>query len=317
MENLTINRIKKLVEQYEKSNKIIKSNKLKFLGVGNKDVYNISIPIISNSKKYLAGRVEKRKEWAKSETFFFEKVNDHWQPIEIKFKLEDPFHTKIDSQLVFGGVYVFPHSYDIHQSEKINFRTYFYKGKDIFNLEKFAEGPLNMKDIRLIELPNKKIGVFTRPEIKGWGKIGFTIINSLTELTPKIIQNAPLLKFNPDNSMWIGSNEIHLLQNSKLGIIGHAAYLSENNNRNYYPIAFIFDYKTKEVSNLKIIAQRKDLPKGEAKIRPKLTNVLFPGGIIRNKDRTATLYTGVSDAEAYEILIKDPFLEYEKEKEEN
>jgi len=40
--------------------------------------------------------------------------------------------------------------------------------------------------------------------------------------------------------------------------------------------------------------------------------VLFSGGIKRIKDGEALLYTGVSDAEAHVIRIKDPFLEYEQ-----
>jgi len=39
--------------------------------------------------------------------------------------------------------------------------------------------------------------------------------------------------------------------------------------------------------------------------------VIFPGGIERNSDKTATLFVGLSDAEAYSITIEDPFLEYE------
>ena len=58
---------------------------------------------------------------------------------------------------------------------------------------------------------------------------------------------------------------------------------------------------------MKIIATRKELPKGESK-SPELSNILFPGGLIRNNNGTVNLYVGAGDAEAYEILIKDPFL---------
>lgn len=51
-------------------------------------------------------------------------------------------------------------------------------------------------------------------------------------------------------------------------------------------------------------------PAGEPK-RPYLADVLFSGGIIRLADGQADLYTGVSDCEAHQITIPDPFLEYE------
>ena len=46
--------------------------------------------------------------------------------------------------------------------------------------------------------------------------------------------------------------------------------------------------------------------------RETLNDVLFSGGLCRNEDGTATLYVGVSDAEAHYITIPDPFRKYER-----
>ena len=48
--------------------------------------------------------------------------------------------------------------------DEIEWVTVFYRGADPANIEEFAKGPEHMKDIRLIELPDNKIGVFTRPK---------------------------------------------------------------------------------------------------------------------------------------------------------
>ena len=82
-------------------------------------------------------------------------------------------------------------------------------------------------------------------------------------------------------------------------------------NRFYYPIAFSYDYEKNQVSPIKILMRRGELPEGESKL-PGFYNVIFPGGIIR-ENGLAKIYAGVGDAESYEIIVNDPFLEYEKE----
>ena len=103
--------------------------------------------------------------------------------------MQDPFVCFIGKLLVFGGVEV-----KEEKDGKLSYKTVFYKGKDIFSLERFTEGPKYMKDIRLVDL-KEKIGVFTRPVGKEFlrGKIGFTIINNLSELTEENILKAKFI----------------------------------------------------------------------------------------------------------------------------
>ncbi|MFW5889533.1 MAG: DUF1861 family protein, partial [Bacillota bacterium] len=225
------------------------------------------------------------------------------------FRLQDPFITKINSELLFGGVEIIK---DSKSEEIISWKTNFYRGDSINDLEFFAEGPAGMKDIRLIELPNGKIGVFTRPqgEIGGRGKIGFCSLNSLDELNAENIQKADLLNDQFLDLEWGGVNEVHLLENNLLGVLGHIAAFDQNDKRHYYPMCFAFDYLKVKASKIKIIAQRRDLPEGPAK-RKDLEDVLFSGGLIRKDDGLANLYLGVSDVEAYKLEIQDPFHEYE------
>lgn len=190
-------------------------------------------------------------------------------------------------------------------------RTKFFKGERFDELEFFAYGPNGMKDIRLVQLDNNKIGVFTRPQGQkgGRGKIGFIVIKNLALLTDDNINKAPLLDQFIDDE-WGGVNEITLLKNGKLGVLGHIAKYTGDYIRHYYPMIFVLDPATMGYSPIEIIAKRDKFLSGPSK-RADLVDVLFSGGLIRLENNKALLYTGVSDVEAQFIEMKDPFLKYE------
>jgi hypothetical protein len=109
---------------------------------------------------------------------------------------------------------------------------------------------------------------------------------------------------------WGGVNEIHTLTNGKWGVLAHVACYDREKIRHYFPITFLFDVEKKEISKIKILATREDLPQDEPK-RKDLSYVVYPGGIVRKDRGIAELYVGVGDAKAYSVTIEDPFLEYE------
>jgi len=311
MANNKAQSIKLLLRKYD-AKTIKRAKKLNFIGVDNRDVYNITAPFKIRRTNYILGRVEPREHEEETKTIFFRRPRhsytwhiDETCPI---FDLQDPFVFRFRNTIILGGVEVIQRAV----KKGLSYRTVFFKGKDIHNLKKLSPGPWGMKGIRFIELPNAKIGVFTRPQGKRGrrGKIGFEIIDSLQKLTPRTLSRADIIKNLFARGEWGGVNEVHLLSNDKLGVLGHIAQFSRSKKRYYYPIVFMFNYETKEVSGLKIITTRSDLPKGEAK-RDDLYNVIYPGGLVRNKHGIAKLYAGLADAESYEITMKDPFLEYE------
>lgn len=302
---------RELVDIYNSVCRYIKDEKLKFTGIEGKDVYNITAPFEIKGEKIIAGRVESRDS-ENSKTVFFVKSDDGWVPRKntAVYDLQDPFITRINDEIVFGGVETFPHPEIVGA---LGYRTVFYRGNDIDNLEKFAKGPDMMKDIRIIRLPKGSIGVFTRPQgkIGGRGKIGFIEINSLDNLNADTINSACLINGQFIDEEWGGTNELHILKNGLIGIVGHIACFDDEGNRHYYSMVFTFDTVSRIASDIKIIAVRSDLMKGDAK-RPDLVDVLFSGGLIRRNDGRAELYLGVSDAEAHMAIIDDPFLEYER-----
>lgn len=304
-------RVKKLASEFQQGQKKsgLKTAKLKFSGVDGQDVYNITAPFSSANRTVIAGRVEPR-EHEYSNVLFFEEIDGTWLPIEEApvYNLQDPFITYIRDELVFGGV-------QVQDGEKgLEWRTVIFRGPDIFNLVECFTGPVGMKDIRLCDLQNGKIAVFTRPqgEIGGRGKIGYADIDNLEGLTIAVIESATLLHdmFHPMD--WGGVNEAHLLANGEIGVLAHAAcyehdYLMQK--RHYYAKSFVFNPVRKEFRDVKIIASRDQFKAGPAK-RAELANVIFSSGLIRS-DGKAILYAGVSDAESHWIEIDDPFVEEE------
>ena len=82
------------------------------------------------------------------------------------FTLQDPFVTRIHGELIFGGVEIYPHP---TIPGALGWRTNFYRGANIRELKQFTSGPNGMKDIRLVEMADGQIGVFTRPQGE-WGR---------------------------------------------------------------------------------------------------------------------------------------------------
>lgn len=272
-----------------------------------KDVYNITAPFEWDGRTLLAGRVEDRDS-EHSEVVFFEQTEGNWIPVPEApvLKLQDPFITKADGLLIVGGVEIFP---DEEDPGALCWRTVFYKGKSLESLERFAKGPDRMKDIRLLQLTDGRILVAVRPqgEKGGRGKIGFTVLKNLDELTEENMDRAHILEEQFIAAEWGGCNEMHLLPGGKIGILSHIACFDEAGDRHYYSTCFTYDVDTWEYTPMKMIAERKDFAPGASK-RPDLEDVIFSGGLVRQKDGKAKLYCGVGDAEAHMRVIEDPFL---------
>lgn len=297
-----------LTEEFRAKQLNLTGEKLVFAGVGNNDVYNIAAPFIDEDEAVIAGRVEARDSEYSTVQFFVER-NGCWEPrsgSRVFSNLQDPFFTRIQDELIFGGVEVWSNP---HKPGTIDYRTAFYRGQSIADLRLFAVGPQWMKDIRLVELSDGRIGVFTRPNGEYWGgqaQVGWAVINQLDELKPDVIASAQTIPGLFVDGEWGGVNEPHLLSDGKIGALGHISYHSADDHLHYRPMIFTFDPSSLEVSPVQVIAERSSFPSGEAK-RPNLVDVVFSGGLIRHGDGTAELYTGISDVEAHRLRLPDPF----------
>jgi hypothetical protein len=285
---------------------------IRFGGVGNRDVYNITSTFIDQGELIIAGRVEDR-ETEFSQIVFFRQDGDIWVPSTdySPYDMQDPFFTWIKGELVLGGVRVIADP--LHPENIVAWVTEYYRGKDIASLKLFLMGPYHMKDLRLIELASGEIGVITRPQgyKGGRGKIGFFKVGALEEITVKNIYFAPLFLDQFADDEWGGANEPHLLSNGLVGVLGHIACFDVTGSRHYQAMTFAFHPDTMEKTMMKIIARRCNFPDGPYK-HIDLVDVIFSGGLVRKSGGLADLYVGASDAEAYKIEIPDPFLECEE-----
>ncbi|MCM1189598.1 MAG: DUF1861 family protein [bacterium] len=279
--------------------------RLTFQGVEGFDVYNPTAPFFYQGKRILCARVEKRDSEASQAVFFEETGENIYRVLEgwRRYELQDPSIARVCGRYVLGGTEVFERP---GEPGRLCWHTSFYYGGDLEHLEKLADGPDGMKDVRLVELADKRIGIFTRPqgEKGGRGKIGFTAVEDFSQVTAAKMEEAPLLElFGAEE--WGGVNEAVLLQDGRIGVLGHIACFEPENVRHYFPMAFLFDPADRTYSGLKILAERKEFLPGPSK-RPDLEDVLFSGGLLRDGDKSL-LYVGVSDCEVQNIVVSDPF----------
>lgn len=281
------------------------TDKLQFEGVDGMDVYNISAPFVSAGKQVIVGRVERRSEEL-SNIVFFEKSESVWRRIDRAptFELQDPFVTFVQGELTLGGVQV------REINGQLAWKTVFFRGSDIFDLKHFLDGPDGMKDIRFCDLRQDRIAVFTRPQGKtaGRGKIGYTEVAVLDELTIERIESAPLIRNMLHDEDWGGVNEAHRIAGGRIGALAHVSCFEDDDREkalHYYAATFVFDPDAMEFDDLKIIACRSQFKDGPSK-REVLADVVFPSGLIF-ANGAARLYAGVSDVEAHWIDIDNPF----------
>lgn len=304
---------------FEQECEIFSAELQHFGGVPGWDVYNPSIPFQWNGKSYIFGRVERRNEWGNSTARLFEMTSpNHWQlvPQAMIYPLEDPFFTRIKGELVLGGVHV-----QYSRGQLDTYRTYFLRGKSIEDLRYFTTGPDFMKDIRLIELPDGRIGIFSRPRdaavLAQYGcesQIGFTSIDSLDELDAAGIAHAPYIPGFFEPGEWGGCNQAVNLRSGLIGIIGHLSYnygqpIDGHEQQAYLNVAWVFDPVKHELLCRKIIGTRNCYPASPAK-EPWLTDVAFTSGIVPCGNGKVALYSGLGDAAVGKIVIPDPFAQY-------
>ena len=295
----------------------LKGEILRFNGLQGNDVYNTSVPFAYNGKRVIAGRVERRDSEC-STTMFFEETADGWDLMSDARAipgLQDPFITEIDGSLILGGVDAVWRD----DGSLVTYHTDFYNVDDLAYPRHIIHGPEQMKDVRLIELPDGRIAVFSRPNgpaVSEHGKtaaVGFAVVGDLREVTSDVIAKAELIRWLFRDDEWGGANQLHNLKNGLIGVIGHKSWGERRDGLfylHYYSFATAICPETMAIAPPRVIGSRDCYPDLDVK-RPIVADVCFTSGIIRNGDGTATIYSGLSDSREGCLVIKDPFLEFE------
>jgi len=297
------------------------------------DGYNMTQPIYDihydekSGKPYftVGVRVEKRDDETDSTVDYFRADSldsKIWDQIEdpnlLRPKGQDPAIAWIGDEMVLSVVEVeqIP-NIDPAQAKELRWKTVFYKGTTISNLERFAEGPPGMKDIRLVQLPDGKITVFTRPqdinnEDKGGrGQIGVVTIDSIDQLKDSnILQNAPLIdtRFQPGVE-WGGVNQATALKDGRIGLLWHIGRFDplDSISKEYASLIGFYDPVTNKIEDSRVIALADEFDGAAAKT-PHLKKVAF-GSAMGPTDNNGIVraYFGIADAESWHKDIKDPF----------
>ena len=305
--------IKEKKALFEKHKKIHESALLTFEGAEGFDVYNCSLPFTgTDGKKYIYGRVENPEEWANSTVWLFEQTGkDTFRhvPNSMIYQLEDPFLQRIHGELILGGTHVRK-----SRGKVETYYCYFFRGDETC-MTYFTTGPDYMKDVRLVEMANGKIGVFSRPRQGTYAdgalsQIGFTVIDNLDDLDADVIAQAPCLKGLLSDGEWGGVNQAYLLESGRIGVIGHMSYEDTDENGDFLQIyvntAFILDPEMRTVTDPVIIGTKSCYPDQVPK-RPFLADCCFTTGILPREDGLVELYSGVGDADEGRVTIDNPF----------
>lgn len=231
--------------------------------------------------------------------------------------LEDPFATpaKVGNKTLIGGVNV---------DRNLNYQTLIYGFTNNIDelheqggaiVQPIIEGPPGMKGIRPFELPDGRVGVFTRPQGKkgGRGKIGYFEARSLETITQNQFEEAEIIPGLFRDDEWGGVNEATLLADGRIGVLGHIARFIENPNgpkplKEYYSITFEFDPSNRTFSGLQIIGTATDsLPHVYTKNPDISDETTYPGGLVPRPDGTVEFWRGICDVAVAKSLISDPF----------
>ncbi|CCW68387.1 unnamed protein product [Phytomonas sp. Hart1] len=291
---------------FEKTKVIYESTLLTFKGVDGYDVYNCSVPFKINGKFHILGRIERRHEWVNSYVcLFLESGKDEYTlvPDSMMWQLEDPFVSKLQGEMVIGGTRV-----KKNQGKVSDYATDFYRG--VHNdLVYFTSGPTKMKDVRLVELQDGRIGVFSHHKFTNTCLTGFTIVNNLDDLSAESIYSATPIDHSAFGDAWGGVNQAYLLTSGKIGCISHHGYLADGEEdiiNVYCATSFVYEVTTNKVYSYKIIGTKQCYPYCPFKA-PRLVDCAFASGIVMRDDGKCDLYCGLGDTCEGRLVIDYPF----------
>lgn len=186
---------------------------------------------------------------------------------------------------------------------------------DLNHIEPVAKGPLKSKGLHLIQTPQGIEGfIRMQGEEFGKGKVCHFRLPQMADLqdTLENIREKTEIIEMFDQEEWGGVNDLHLLSDGRIGILGHIARFDKNSDipdkKDYYVTSGIFDPKTKTCSDLKIIMTAEDLGIEYDAKRPDLQNVLYPTNSILDADKLH-VYANLGDTKAMVFTVENPWQE--------
>jgi hypothetical protein len=229
-------------------------------------------------------------------------VKDFSKPLKPYYEAEeirgeDPALTRINRRLANGAIEsvwllsaVDANPYPFKPNEIKSLRTRFYVGTSLNILEHVADGPEDMKDIRIAPYSpdSTKLHVYGRPRVGEYnGNITHAIISSIENLDAEAILSAQYINekmFSADKEMWGGVNDAISVKPGKLILATHRAWkIKEEFSKtalHYEAVLYGHNTNKNSVINLGVLATSGDFPNGKIKDNENidLHDVVFTGG---------------------------------------
>lgn len=224
--------------------------------------------------------------------------------------LKDPFLSRVGNELIFGGTeYKEFHGAIVPQ-------TYIYKAPltNLRKMEFVAETGIGTGNLRLKQLPDGRIHVVQqfsgRNEVAGGlGRNAVLTVSNLEELEPLKLLHARINYHQVGPGEGIRTTHIEPLGEDivYVGSVFRPDPTDTNKMESYVAIYSRLDPKPK------ILLEQKDLApffKRWPTTVLQSDNHLSVEGVERHENGTATLYITLGRAEAWRVVIPDPFLAY-------
>ncbi len=314
-------------------------------GVGpDKIVYNLSRPFSLDGKTYHAARSDRREvvnEGTDSQTIFLQEKDGvlFWDDSAPTFdRLQDPqvavlrkprsslSRKEPEYQILVSGVMPFPRPTQKYPNG-LSYRTIFFLGDNLQNLDYLVESPDRMKDMPVEQLSDDSIVLFTRPEIEiplddgdsEWKRhIRYIRLESVYDLPHTDFRGGKELSGIFDGiKYWGGTDAVFELGNGCWGLLVHKGHEPIKNLKKRYIECFcVVDPESAAFTRPELYVERSDFPKSGVRIMPDkpedyLQDVVFCCGGRRNNDGTLTSWYGLSDHSPGVITAPDPFVLYE------
>ena len=245
-------------------------------------------------------------------------INDINQPLEqynggIEIRGEDPAITRIQHRLAngaFTNLWVLSCVHIDMNPEltgKVNsIHTEFYAGEYLSKMDKIAEGPKNMKDIRLVQRrDSSEIDIYGRPQTQSFsGNVTHTVVSGITELYPDKIAAAAYIDDNLykiGSGEWGGINDGISLGDGRVLLLAHRAMCVGGENgldRKYTGELLMHDLNKQTIHKLGDLALADDFSRDrfiKENLGGGLRDVVFPGGFRISNGRLTQMSCGVSD----------------------
>ncbi|KAG5510779.1 hypothetical protein GH5_07004 [Leishmania sp. Ghana 2012 LV757] len=295
---------------FEARKHIYESCLLTFKGVDGYDVYNCSVPFQYEGKYHLFGRIESREKWADSRVRLFEETGkDEYTlvPDQRTYQLEDPFVAKAQGRMFFGGTHTIKSGGDV-----AGYYCDFYCGMPQA-LTYYTTGPDLMKGIRIVQLADSTIGIFSCKKTESSCLIGFRTVNSLEEIKRETIADAQPINHAPFLDAWGSVSQPYLLSSGNVGCICHHGNLDKGANGEQPSVdcitSFVYDPTTNSTNHFRLLGTKGCFPDCPSKA-PRVADCVFASGIVMRDDGKCDLYSGLGDTHEGRITIDYPFQGY-------